>query len=181
MAMHVHTLRRMVPDYETRLRDSRRSQNRAPRRRFIDPYEVRVSLDCAGKRSSTPGVIFQRPRTAPYASDDVHQLLFSCTYRPQIRVTISKTPSLAIPPHGEEPRVRGRSGSARASVSNLSIKGLVPRESLSKNKHASYGLKQKSTLATNRETFHHRHLKEHPVISSRMRQGCKMFEILAHQ
>jgi hypothetical protein len=169
----------MVPEYELNLKDPRRTHNREARRRYIDPHGDRFATDCAGRRSSTPGLIIDRPRTAPYGRDDIHQLLFSCSFRPSIRVNIPLNGHRAT--DVKECRLRKKVESARAIVSNLSLMGLVPKDSKTRKKHITFTFNQRCTFLNISEKLEARSRREHPTLSARMRQGCGMSEILEHK
>jgi len=179
MAMHVHTLRRMVPGYYSWLEDPTNPLNRVTHRRHVDPEKQDFVKGFAGKRSLTPAFIQARPLTSWHRGSECDSgLRFSCAYRPSIRVSIRCKISESSRLKRGSSCLRRRVENAPAAKCNISQAGMVPIrfESLSARLHVQ--LKTQSDIPST--IPHHRIRKEHPILSTRMREGCNMTQLLAH-
>ena len=161
------TLRKMVPTYFARMRSPSYISNRPRGRRHVRiDTSVVLGRDYAGRRSFTPGFMEARGSglrpsldsgRKPVDRCEGRQMMFSSFYRPHIRVTIRKDAEVDLP--------RRKLSRVRKPVVGLS--------------NAACSLSGPLVVLENENSRRIR--KEHPQISSRMRQGNGMGDILQGQ
>jgi len=162
------TLRRMVPGYFSRLRSPSHLLNRPQGRRHVLIDSIIPNRNYAGLRSSTPGCMAVRGSGMRTSLDQVKlgssssggPMMFSAYYRPHIRVNIGNEIATDVPSLRSLSRVRksvpGFSDAACTLRGPLFVSGEgVPCDWSAR-----------------------RLRKDHPEISSRMRRGNGMGEIL---